>query len=248
MSRARWQLSLYPEAAEGGGCFVPSTRPAPRGWSENPPDTDRSRHEAAKRAKGKARRYCAANRLNRLGTLTYDGDGCHDPRQLRADLGEFFRALRAGLGGKPLPYMWVPEWHKSHGLHGHFALGRYVPRGLIASAWGWKRVPGRGFVHIKRLGDLPVGSGSLEEARRAAGYLSKYVSKSFDERRVPGLHRYEVAQGFQPRVTRLTGTGSDDVIEKACAYFGGVWPEYIWRSAESEDWQGPPSIWASWPG
>ncbi len=45
---------------------------------------------------------------------------------------------------------------------------------MIERAWG------HGFVHIKLLSDLPVGSTSLPEARRAAGYLSKYVSKSFD--------------------------------------------------------------------
>jgi len=72
--------------------------------------------------------------------------------------------------------VWVPEWHKSgHGLHVHFAVGRFIGRGKIEQAWG------RGFVHIKLLGDLPAGSGSLQEARLAARYLSKYVTKTFDE-------------------------------------------------------------------
>ena len=54
-------------------------------------------------------------------------------------------------------------------------------------------------MHIKLIGDLPHGSGALEEARVASFYLAKYVSKSLDdERRAAGLHRYEVAQGFQP--------------------------------------------------
>ena len=70
-----------------------------------------------------------ANRLNRLGTLTYRGAGNHDPMLLRRHVGEFFRALRSSLGGDPLPYVWVPEWHKTdHGLHVHFAVGRYIPR------------------------------------------------------------------------------------------------------------------------
>ena len=46
----------------------------------------RAREEAARRARAKVRRYGAANRLNRLGTLTYRGEGCHDPLRLRADL------------------------------------------------------------------------------------------------------------------------------------------------------------------
>ena len=33
-----------------------------------------------------------------------------------------WRSLRSALGGAALPYLWVPEWHKSgHGLHAHFA-------------------------------------------------------------------------------------------------------------------------------
>jgi len=114
------------------------------------------------------RRYAAANRLNRLGTLTYRPPFCGDPRQVRADLGEFFRVLREGLGGQALPYVWVPEWHKSGDrLHAHFAVGRYVQRSLIERAWG------RGFVYIKLLGDLPVGSSSWHESRKTAGHLSK---------------------------------------------------------------------------
>nr|WP_152188191.1 hypothetical protein [Georgenia satyanarayanai] len=78
-------------------------------------------------------------------------------------MGQFFRDLRAGLGGRPLPYAWVLELHKDgvH-FHVHFAVGRFVPRRLINEAWG------RGFVSIKLLGDLPVGSGTLDEARVAA--------------------------------------------------------------------------------
>ena len=114
------------------------------------------------------RRYCAANRLNRLGTLTYAGEGCHDPQLLRSQVGEFFRGLRRELGGRALPYLWVPEWHPGgHGLHVHFAVGRYVKQALIRDVWG------RGHVHVKLLGDLPVGSGTLEEARLAARYLAQ---------------------------------------------------------------------------
>ena len=190
------------------------------------------------------RRYCAANGLNRLGTLTYAGQGCHDPRQVRADVGAFFRGLRDGLGGDPLAYVWVPEWHKTdHGLHLHFAVGRYASRSLIASAWG------RGFVHIKLLGDLPVGSGVLSESRKAAGYLSKYVTKMFTDptARVLGLHRYDVAQGFQPQVLRLHGRSAEAVIDQASDVLG-MQPAVRWSSDQAEQWAGPPAIWAQWGG
>lgn len=242
-----WQLSLCASAGEAGGSFV-SARPARPGVRVGPAaDPERARAEAGRRARRDVRRYCAANRLNRLGTLTYRGEGCHDPRQARRDVGTFFRSLRRELDGEPLPYLWVPEWHKTgHGLHLHFAVGRFVPRGMIERSWE------HGFVHIKLLGGLPVGSGSFAEARRAAGYLSKYVAKSFGDdaegvQRPKGLHRFDVAQGFKPRTTLLRGATRDEVIEQASGAMGGQ-PEVFWSSAEVDDWQGPPAVWVQWKG
>lgn len=242
-SRAGWVLSLYPGAAEGGGCFVPSIPPehsyVARGSAKDP---QRAAEEAARRARARLRRYASANGLNRLGTLTYAGDGCHEPATARDDLRGFFKTLRADLGGDPLAYVWVPEWHKTgHGLHVHFAVGRYVPRRKIDAAWG------RGFVHIKLLGDLPVGAGTLTEARRAAGYLSKYVTKTFSDpdARVAGLHRYGLAQGFQPEKLTLHGRSAGDVLGQASEMFDQE-PSRAWFSADDEKWTGPPAVWAQW--
>ncbi|WP_426118654.1 rolling circle replication-associated protein [Kocuria sp. LHG3120] len=243
--RAGWRLSLYPDAGEGGGCFVSSYQPdrsyvAP-GKGRDP---KRAAEEAARRARAKLRRYCAANRLNRLGTLTYGEPRCSDPRELRAHVGLFFRDLRAELGGDPLPYVWVPELHKDgvH-FHVHFAIGRYVAQPRLKAIWG------RGFVHIKRLGSGPIGSGALGEARIASRYLSKYVGKTFDDPtvRVPGMHRYEVAQGFQPKMMPFFGPTSESVIEQASAVFGAA-PAVRWNSDEVEQWAGAPAIWVQWDG
>jgi hypothetical protein len=185
------------------------------------------------------RRYCAANGLNRLGTLTYRGDGCHDPRKVRVDIGAFFRSLRSLLGGSPLPYLWVPEWHPGgHGLHVHFAVGRYIQRGVIEQAWP------HGFVHIKALTDLPIGSGKRTEARRAAAYLSKYVSKAFDVD-LGGLHRYEVGQGFTPTGIRLKGVSVGDVLDQATVIMDGL-PSVQWDSRDEVEWHGPPAVWFAW--
>jgi hypothetical protein len=242
--RAYWLFNLYPQAAEGGGCFMPTLRPkpgiGPAGPDGGPADVVRSQAEAARRARAGVRRFCAANRLNRLGTLTYAGEGCFDPLQLRAHLAGFFRALRRSLGGEPLPYLWVPEWHPGgHGLHAHFALAEFVPVRLVRAAWG------RGFVSMKLIGDLPVGSGTLEEPRTVAGYLAPYVSKSFGEERVPGLHRYEVAQGFKPERVQLAGISDEDVIAQASELMGSD-PVRFWRSSEAEEWHGSPAYWCAW--
>ena len=239
---AHWSLNVYLDAREAGGTFVPML-PYRRGGGLKgfALDPERSSFEAARRAKGRLRRYCAANRLNRLGTLTYRGEGCHDQQMLRADVGEFFRQLRDGLAGEGFAYVWVPEWHPGgHGLHVHFAVGQYIQRSLIEASWP------HGFVHIKLLGDLPVGSGALGEARLAAGYLSKYVAKSFaDPLRLDGLHRYDLAQGFKPKVEQITGNSPDAVIALASEGFGAE-PLLRWSSDDVLDWRGGPAIWVQW--
>src|SRR5438045_1909415 len=102
-----WGLGLYPDAAEASGTFQSATRPgrAQVDWATEPADTAA---DAARRARTHVRRYCAANRLNRLGTLTYRGSGCHDPVALRGDVAMFFRRLRTRVG-ELLPYLWAPE-------------------------------------------------------------------------------------------------------------------------------------------
>jgi len=237
--RVLWRLTLYPEAGEAGGSVCVEGGLA-REPGESSSDPERSAHEAIRRARGQIRRYCAANLLNRLGTLTYAGEGCHDPAALRKQVGAFFRLLRTSLGGESFPYLWVPQWHPGgHGLHAHFAVGRFISRSLIVAAWG------RGFVHIKLLGDLPVGSGALEEARLAARYISPYVSRSLDEARQPGLHRYEVAEGFQPQPVECYGPTLEAALGSASKVMGGP-PARVWRSSRGEGWNGPPACWAQW--
>ena len=239
-----WALSVCVEAREAGGSFHSTLQPRREGRIVGPAaDPVRAADEAARRARSKVRKYCAANHLNRLGTLTYQGAGCHDPMVLRRDVASFFRALRSLLDGRrPLPYIWVPEWHPGgHGLHVHFAVGRYIRRSVIEVAWP------HGFVHIKLLGDLPVGSGAVAEARAAAGYLAKYVGKAFHTARIAGLHRYEVAEGFQPEITVVWGTSQHEAIAKASALIGAE-PSVLWFSDEVALWHGPPALWVQWPG
>ncbi|GGB88544.1 rolling circle replication-associated protein [Knoellia flava] len=242
-----WSLSLYPGAGEAGGCFIAAgERRHSVGVKGAAADPERAAHEAGRRAKSRLRRYCAHNRLNRLGTLTYGPPRCTDPRELRVHVASFFRQLRA-VRGKPFPYVWVPEVHKDgvH-FHVHFAVGSFIPRGQIDTAWG------RGWVHIKQLNDLPVGSGAMAESRVAANYLSKYVSKSFLDTgngviRPPGLHRFDVAQGFKPSVVKVPGTSRDEVIEHASGAMGGR-PARLWTSDEVDDWKAPPALWLQWDG
>ena len=237
--RAGWRLALYPDAGEAGGSFRGLDRPPSNGggWWE-PEEPGRALAEAERRARAKVRRYCAANGLNRLGTLTYRGEGEHDPRAVRADIRRFFKGLRRGLGGDPFPYLWVPELHaQGHGWHIHFAVGRYVRRGLIEPAWG------EGFVHIKRLQGGPVGSGLRGESRAAARYVSKYLGK--DIGRGGGLNRYDLAQGFQPKTEPIVAPTETEVIAQAVERMGER-PAYVWRSINQDGWRGPRAVSLRW--
>jgi hypothetical protein len=232
-----WVLRLYPEAGEASGGFRGAQLASRKGQNALS-DPERCRQEASRRAKGRVRRYCAANGLSRLGTLTYRGEGCHDSRRVRDDLAAFFRTLRSELGGSPFAYVWTTEWHKSgHGLHVHFAVGQYIDWRLIAETWK------HGFVWIEQIG-AGKRSSALAEARIAARYLAKYIGKDF-EAAGGGLHRYEVAQGFQPRRVELHGRGRDDVVEEASSRMGGP-PDYVSTSDEWANWWGPLAVFLSW--
>ena len=232
----RWVFVLFPDASEGGGSFRSAVAPKGPGPFVEPP-TD-SQADAVRRARGKVRRYCAANRLNRLGTLTYAGVGNHDPARLREDVGRFFRRLRGE--GEPFPYLWVPEWHPGgHGLHVHFAVGRFVHYRAIRAAWG------HGHVDIRLLSGLPVGSGTLGEARLAARYLAKYLGKDLGAGEAAGLHRYEVAQGFQPKRVPIIVETAGEALGWASVVMSAS-PAHIWWSNQNPDWAGPPAVWASW--
>lgn len=242
-ARGAWSFRLYPDALEGGGCWVPASRephvhvPAGAGL-----DGSRSSVEAARRARGKVRRYVVANGCDKLVTLTYRGDGCHDPAQFVADVHEFWVELRRLSGGDVGPYLWVPEWHPGgHGLHAHAGLAKYVPVRLIRAAW-----PHGDRIDIKRLTGTPVGRSPAvvtERSRVCARYLGKYVGKAFeDTRRVLGRHRYEVAQGFQPRAVALHSESREEVLRLACEAMGAD-AQRVWYSPADVEFT---AMWAAW--
>ncbi len=220
-----WSLTLYPDAGEASGSFHASIRRGALGKGAGRAEPERAKREAERRAAAKLRRYCSANHLDRLGTLTY-AEPCFDTKQMRGHVGGFFKRLKRELGGNPFPYAWVREWHPSgHGLHVHFAVGRYVPYAVVGDAWG------RGIVDIRRVTVRRAGDATNEAAKTAARYLAKYVGKSTDsEKAVAGNHRFEVAQGFQPRSVQFFDRSPEAVIERASAEMLGR-PTYVWHSA-----------------
>ena len=76
--------------------------------------------------------------------------------------------------------------------------------------------------------------------------LAKYVGKDLEGGgQRAGLHRYEVAQGFQPRAVPIHAHTSDEVLGWAETFMGTA-PERVWRSRDEAEWSGPPALWAAW--
>jgi len=239
-----WWVVVYPTAGEAVITFkrgLQTDRRTGAAWDVAPEDVpaDRALIEAVRRARGQVRRYCTANGLDRLATVTYGGSGCHDEQQVRADLGAFFRQLRRIGGTGAFAYLWVVEWHPGgHGLHAHFAIGRYLEKGLLEQAWA------HGFVEIRRINAELRYASALARARVAAAYLGKYVAKGFETS--GGLHRYEVAQGFQPERWRFFAETREDAVNLCVNLRDGAIPNFS-ASDEWEGWQGPPTLWMQWP-
>ena len=110
---------------------------------------------------------------------------------------------------------------------------------LIERSWG------NGFVHIKLLDGLP--SAPARWPRRASLPATSPATSAANSTTAPlaGLHRYEVAQGFQPAKIECYGDSAEDVIDRASGYMGSA-PERIWLSSTVEGWRGPPACWAQW--
>jgi hypothetical protein len=175
-----------------------------------------------------------------MWTLTYAGEGCHDQDAMRADVAQFWRDLRTLRGGKRFAYVWVPEWHPGgHGLHVHTAVGQYIHKSVIRTAWP------HGWVKGNRFTTLRHGATDLEAARAAAGYLGKYLSKTFEDGQGFGRHRYEVGQGFQPKRIVYDGGSVEEVLWTACQHMNSA-PAVSWSSQDTDDWQGPPTRWFQW--
>jgi hypothetical protein len=217
----------------------------------------RNRANAARRARGRSRRYCKSNRLTRLGTLTYATPE-HDRAAVVAHLNTLARTLRAYFG-EAFPYLWVIEEHHSGALHVHIALGRPVAmrchrcdpdgtgRGLHADdrrgklpclpcAWG------RGFVMAQRFKNTK----GRNAGGAVAAYVAKYVGKDV-EHTAPGQKSYDVARGFNPEAVEAESHDVASLLKALCrSYFDDAAPQFTWSSNDVEDWRGPPVRVAFW--
>lgn len=229
-----WRGRVFPQVGEAVA-VLRSNQPSQKKGTGCSPDENRRR--AARRARTQVRRYCVANRLRRLVTLTYAPPFCTDHDQVVNDVAQFVRRLRKALHVEAFPYVWVPELHKDgQRYHVHVVIDRFVPKAVVAECWG------HGFVDVRQIRNNGEGNGTA--MRRVAGYVAKYVAKTYEDE-AGGRHRYEVGQGFQPISLELTAPRPEAFAGLAAMHaFNGEAPATAWSSSSAEMWTGPPvEVW-----
>ncbi len=127
------------------------------------------------------RRLVMSGGLDHMLTLTYR-DNRTDALQCDRDLTRFLRLWRAEHDGE-LVYVAVMERQKRGACHWHLAVAGWQQVRLIRSLW--LRVAGDGNIDVRAW----HGRGQSDNPTKLACYLSKYVSKSINDR-VAGVHRY----------------------------------------------------------
>jgi hypothetical protein len=149
------------------------------------------------RAKGKVRKFCRANGVSFLWTLTYEiarGTRAEVVRDLR----RFYERLQGAYGR--LPCLAVIERGKrgTHRLHVHLGVDRWLNIDVLRDLWG------HGHVWVGDGTKCPGNPGT----KRLSRYLAKYVSKDAAAEelgqadREKGAHRYLVTQGFTVQAWR----------------------------------------------
>jgi hypothetical protein len=225
--------SIVPDDAKSGRSDAP-------GGAQTADPVSRHRENrarAARRARGRVRRFCTANGLAYLWTLTL-ADQSSDCAHVGRLVESFIRRLRAHTRCS-IPYVWVLEEHKSGNLHAHVAIDRFIPRAVLLRAWP------HGFMFV-------TGARSKRSRGQHAGvaatarYVAKYVSKEVTGG--AGRQSYRVAEGFQPIAIDGDAWSLDDALLAAVAAFHGELPAYVWdsrRDADVDD-RAPPCWWATW--
>jgi hypothetical protein len=246
---------VCPEAGEAA-LWQEAGRPVPEdrdgrdesAWGELTDEERAERNEARalSRARTEVRRYCVRNRLDRMWTLTFrcwecDAAPCACGLAASPSLDEawrawdaFVRRLRRALG-RNVPLLAVVE-RGSKGtrrLHVHVAVGFYVKGEELERVWGHG--------HVKPRRSRVAAAGKRERARRAAGYLSKYLSKELGQERAENGNRYRRAQGFAARVVRRRRLTAEDARWFAARLCGGNVVD-VWRSEGDGEWRGPPVV------
>ncbi len=225
-ARHRVTLRHYgPGLAEVGWSFIPSTAgtKATRGTSKL---SLQNQDRAARRARSRLRQLVLTLGADHLLTLTYRAN-VRDFDDTCADLSAFVRRVRRY---KPdWQYVAVAERQQRGAWHWHLAVCGRQDVALLRSAW--RHIVGEGNIDV-------TGPGVAGRAKALAlvRYLSKYLSKGFDDDRGLNARRFRASLGIAVPSQSIAVPESDraDVVLLALrelARAGGA-VGHVWQSAD----------------
>lgn len=187
---------------------------------------ERNANRAARRAKTKVRQLCKAMGVDALLTLTYR-DNITDMDVCKAHVKEFVRRMRRVLPG--FAYVAAFERQKRGAWHVHMAI-HALPFQLP-----WAGVKVKSYSVVRGIWRAVAGAagGNIDQARRKrnsrktsaqiASYVSKYITKAFNEG-AQFVNRYSASAVDMPQAVRMRLQGSSlaDIIGLVYLHMGGA--------------------------
>lgn len=186
-------------------------------------DKDQSLARAVRRSKQNIRWLCKAMEADRLFTLTYRENQL-DREQARADFTKFLRLVRSGWRGQVgVPgwkYVAVLEKQERGAYHIHCAVKGWQRINFLRTAWhkalGFKEEQtgpnSPGNVNVTNPDKARWGHTGREwKVNKLAGYLTKYLSKTFDSAAAEKRRYWHCRDVIQPKKQRFWVSGSDIV-------------------------------------
>lgn len=185
-----------------------------------------NRDRSARRARTKVRRLVKSKNLDTMITLTYR-ENMLDRAKMARDFDVFIKRIRRII--PTFEYVCVFEMQKRGAWHAHIAVQRvqshYLHKGTLVKSYDmiravWRAVVGEGNIDVSR---------SLRKQQRnvgkLAGYLSKYLSKTFEDGGEGDSYRASGRALPKPVVFRSLTTTADDagteLLQLLNAFFGG---------------------------
>lgn len=167
-----------------GLCFVDGVWvPYVKSAQQQALDDTANRERATKRARTKVRRLCKSKGLTTLLTLTYR-ENMIDRERMARDLDVFLKRVRRVVPN--LEYVCAFERQKRGAWHAHIAVPRvlshYVHKRTLVRSYDLLRSMWRGVVGADN-GNVDISRNKRVQRSpaRLAGYLSKYIGKTFDQ-------------------------------------------------------------------
>ena len=182
---------------------------------------------AVRRSKQNIRWLCKVMEADRLFTLTYR-DNQLDREQTRADFTKFLRLVRSGwkgnVGVKDWKYVAVLEKQERGAYHIHCAVKGWQRINFLRKAWhkalGYKEEQfgenSPGNVNVTNPEKSRWGHTGREwKVNKLAGYLTKYLSKTFDSASAEKRRYWHCRDLIQPKKQRfwINATNMFDAIK-----------------------------------